>query len=204
MRNLVLALTLAALGAALSAQAAEMESAGGTFHGKLAFVAGSPVLDTGDGMLMLVMPRFYYYSYSSLFAAGATAVVRGISVSLAAAPGRGGERYLVVEAITIAGKTFTIYRRPGAGIGAAAGGSGSPAGAAFPAPAGSAQGAGPSGAGSGSSGPGSGPNGSGSGPGSGSSGPGGPGSGKGATPSAGGGSGAPAPGGFPGARGDSP
>jgi len=78
--------------------------------GKLLFVAGSPAVDAGDRIVTLVMPPFYFSSYIQLFEAGTTVAVRGREVVSAAASSQGGKDFVVVEAITVAGKTFTIFR----------------------------------------------------------------------------------------------
>jgi hypothetical protein len=118
MRTWVLSIVIVLLAARVAAQAPTEKTSGQidtTISGKLLFVGEAPAVDTGDKVVMLVMPRFYYSSYSKLFEAGTEARVSGREFVSTALLDQDKEIYMVVEAITIAGKTFTIFRVPVAG-----------------------------------------------------------------------------------------
>lgn len=112
--------------------------------GTLLFVGGAPAVDTGGKIVMLVMPRFYYLSYSQLFQVGTPVVVRGSEFSPQAAASSRKDTFVVVDELSIAGMEFTIFRSATAS-GTALGTSGGRA--AAPTPAAPAATAGPPAAG---------------------------------------------------------
>ena len=117
MRRVVLILTLVFAGSGLSLPARGQEAATGeargvVISGALLFVAGAPAVESGGKIVLLVMPRFYYFSYSQLFRAGAQIVVRGSEFAPTALTSTTREAFMVVEELSIAGKHFTILRSP--------------------------------------------------------------------------------------------